>query len=931
MARDRKSPAPPPRWPVSWPNFLADAALIVAVLGLATLLGAFPQKDFDIWFHLRTGDLIRQGRPIPAKDIYTYTAPDSRWIDLHWAFQVAASWAYARGGFRGLNLAKCAVTGLAVLVLLTARRRDWPVWAGVLAWLPALFLLGGRMYVRPETLTLLYLAIFLAVLSRWERRPKLAFILPVVQAFWVNSQGLFVLGPIVLAMALIDAAIAPGAWAEGRKGWWRTVGLATLLTASACLANPYFLEGALFPLELAQTMNASVFNEHIDELTSIPRFVQLHGFAVLPLQIHFGVIGLGVVSFLLPLAWRLRARETSVVVPKKLEAAGDVVESKPKPKARPKSAADREPSWRLRPFRILLFVAFTLLGLKATRNSHQFAAVAGAVTAWNFGEWAGAVGRSRAKGRGRGRDGDGDGWGLAPRAIAFGAVGAATLFVGTGAYYELAGEGRTIGLGEQPLWYPHAAAEFAGKPGMPLRMIGFHLGYPALYEYYHGPSHKVFADPRLEVIGPDLYKRYLDAQKRITEEEPGWASWLDDQGRPAIVADNASQSGIGATLMAGRDSHWRCVWFDPVASVYLHEQDARSAGVAPVDFLARHFRPRSADDPGGVPALSASSTALWALAASFQARDRQDLVRSVVPLGLDHARRIREADPASALGWKLLGQLEMTRVAGAADRPNSRVGMPFDPVVDLAPMRATFALAEALRREPDSLRVQFLLAESYRSRGLDDAALPLYERLVSHAPTNTAQRFTRERARERIGEIRNHLAAEPTAPVRPNADELERAVALLLSRGRAATAADLLEREAPSGGRPWAGADRLATLLLQLGEPSRARRAWIEADAPPRPALRAARVALTFLVEGDVEAARRGYREAIAAEPAPFEAQYGLAALEFDAGRAAEAVAAAEGALAVAPGPAARSATRAILDAAEPFAPREGPTPASGR
>ena len=52
----------------------------------------------------------------------------------------------------------------------------------VVAWLPALFLLGGRMYVRPETLSLLFLAVFLAVLSRWDRYPWLAWALPVTQA-----------------------------------------------------------------------------------------------------------------------------------------------------------------------------------------------------------------------------------------------------------------------------------------------------------------------------------------------------------------------------------------------------------------------------------------------------------------------------------------------------------------------------------------------------------------------------------------------------------------------------------------------------------------------------------------------------------------------------------------------------------------------------
>ncbi len=228
---------------------LADWSLVAAFLALTFLLGVFPLKDTDFWWHLRTGDLIRQTGQVPRTDIYTFTLPPgSPWIDLHWGFQVALSWGYAHGGVVGLNLAKCAITCAAMLLLVTARRRDWPVWAMLLAWLPALLVLSGRMYVRPETLSLLFLACYLAILFRWDRSPWLALALPVVQVVWVNVQGLFVLGPIVLSFALLDAALRPGSFAPGRRRWWRIVGLATLLTGLACLVNPYGLTGALYPL-----------------------------------------------------------------------------------------------------------------------------------------------------------------------------------------------------------------------------------------------------------------------------------------------------------------------------------------------------------------------------------------------------------------------------------------------------------------------------------------------------------------------------------------------------------------------------------------------------------------------------------------------------------------------------------------------------------
>ncbi len=224
---------------------LFDGCLIAAFLALTFLLGVFPLKDTDFWWHLRTGDLIRQTGQVPKADPYTFTVLDSPWIDLHWGFQVALSWGYAHGGVVALNLAKCAITCAAFFLLITARKREWPVWAVVLAWLLALLVLGGRIYVRPETFSLLSMSGFLAILFRWDQYPALAWLLPVIEVFWVNSHGLFVLGPIILTFALSDAALRPGSLAPGRKTWWRIVAPPMVLTGVACLVNPYGIKGAL--------------------------------------------------------------------------------------------------------------------------------------------------------------------------------------------------------------------------------------------------------------------------------------------------------------------------------------------------------------------------------------------------------------------------------------------------------------------------------------------------------------------------------------------------------------------------------------------------------------------------------------------------------------------------------------------------------------
>ena len=129
---------------------------------------------------------------------------------------------------------------------------------------------------------------------------------------------------------------------------------------------------------------------------------------------------------------------------------------------------------------------------------------------------------------------------------------------------------------------------------------------------------------------------------------------------------------------------------------------------------------------------------------------------------------------------------------------------------------------------------------------------------------------------------------------------------------------ELIESFTSGGSRTWAKADMLGTLRLNLGRPDLAREIW-QTAAAPRPSLRSARIGATWLIVGDFDRAREYYLKAIADEPQLFEALYGLATLEFDAGRPAEAIEFANRAARVAPGPFARSVCLDLRELAEPY------------
>ena len=292
----------------------------------------------------------------------------------------------------------------------------------------------------------------------------------------------------------------------------------------------------------------------------IPDFIVNNaGWRNLPLQLHFATIILGAFSFLIPMVWTVSVRissrtargETAAGLAPRAESGKSRSNpgKKKRSKASPTIAASLdqpETSWRLSPFRLLLYMSFCALSMQATRNSHQFAAVVGAVTAWNFGEWAAAVRRHRAT------------WNLTlpksssvrPRLIALAAIVLVIIWVGSGQFYSMAGEGRVIELGEQRLWFPHEAVQFAGKPGMPGRFLSFHNGHASLYEYYYGPQKKVYTDPRLEVAGADLFQRYRDLEERISRISPA--------GKPNWTRSTAPSSwSITSSIRARVPRCWR--------------------------------------------------------------------------------------------------------------------------------------------------------------------------------------------------------------------------------------------------------------------------------------------------------------------------------------------------------------------------------------
>ena len=523
-----------PRATLSW-------ILLAGTVAVAFLFGLFPLFDFDLWGHLAAARLIRETGEVPGVDPFLWGASGRPWIDLYWLFQLGAGALYALGGASLLVLAKATLAALAVALSLAARPgRDTALAAG--AWLAPLVVLGGRSYERPEMISLVLVAAFLAVLARAGERPRLLWALPALQLLWVNSHPFFVFGPVLAVLFALDAPVARAVplLASESSAPARTRWAAALAVGAACLVNPYGLRGALFPLGVvfARGDDHLFYRQYIAELRPVWSFVSRD--ATNPYVLAFLVtFGVGVVAALAAFAAR-----------------------------------------RLTFFRAALLLLAGLFGWSATRNVALFALVYATLTAWNLHDaWsARAEGRAAASRQERRRTGaiprDRPRW---ADALALGALALLAGSIVSGAFYAWAGEGRTFGLGERRDWYAHDAQRFLVQDRMPRRALVWSIGEANLTLYHGGGRVQVFMDPRLEVAPRDLFERTLEIARAMNAGDTArWEGLIHrpdaPEPWPSILLDRAR----GARAIAGvlRAPGWRPVYADHLAVVLVREEFA---------------------------------------------------------------------------------------------------------------------------------------------------------------------------------------------------------------------------------------------------------------------------------------------------------------------------------------------------------------------
>jgi len=266
--------------PPAWDGFLGWICFGGIIL-LAFLMSFHTLSGVDIFWHLKTGEIIFQTHRAPAQDSYSFTIPGREWIDAQWLFQLVIYLFYRSAGYCGMIIFTAVLAALTwTLILLSGFHPKKYFWA-ILLTLLSLLAVSGRLRLRPEMFSFFFLAleIFLVQQYRSGKRSAL-YPIPFLIWLWVNSQGLWPIGLFILLMVLLEEIISRPQFglqkyfkipsAPGSKQAILELTVCLAASSALTLLNPYGVSGVIFPVKLIQEISStsSFIGGYIDEFKS---------------------------------------------------------------------------------------------------------------------------------------------------------------------------------------------------------------------------------------------------------------------------------------------------------------------------------------------------------------------------------------------------------------------------------------------------------------------------------------------------------------------------------------------------------------------------------------------------------------------------------------------------------------------------------------
>ena len=270
-------------------EFLQTRRLFVIVFALGLFVMASRNvTDPDVWWHLRTGQLILQTGHVPRVDPYSFTRAGQRWIDHEWLSQILIYGLYRAGGWI-TPIAFFGAIAAAALMLAYARSPGKPYVAAVVTLLGA-FAAAPSWGVRPQMLTFLLASVLLLLWDRSYSRPGLLCWIPPIILLWANLHAGYALGIVFVILFAAGDALDAAFGLMARSELTRRLKILTAVLAASLAVvaiNPNGTSLYTYPF---QTLHSSAMQRYITEWQSpdfhagkhLPLLLMIMGSLLLP-------------------------------------------------------------------------------------------------------------------------------------------------------------------------------------------------------------------------------------------------------------------------------------------------------------------------------------------------------------------------------------------------------------------------------------------------------------------------------------------------------------------------------------------------------------------------------------------------------------------------------------------------------------------------
>jgi tetratricopeptide (TPR) repeat protein len=579
-------PEPEPWTPervVEW-NTYYDKYVMLGALFLIFVVSANRITNSSLWTHIKAGELMLSRHAPVTTNVFSYTEPDARWVDVPWLFQLGHAALYQLvydfvpanpadpvasqekaeqitiGVLIGLNALARVLTGY---LLLRTRRTGpglwWSAICAVLAlgviWGPGGVMLGGLARpgtVTPATWGLLMLSAEVYLLHRainLGARGALYSLIPVF-LIWANLDQSFLLGLVILAATVIGHAIDARSARRApsliqNKARTRDA-LEAVVSEPAMNTSIGFIVLAI--CAIVCLINPSVHRVYTAALTPIVHVFSSSGEIQTPDQLSF----LNTLRQFPGNDWRFLAGFYSVIVA--IGIGSFVLNLK-----------------RLRWSRLLPFLVTVGAGILLLAYVPEFAIVFAAVLALNGQEWyqarfgtEGKLGRLWTVWSTGGR--------LVTLSLVFLMVGKAI----TG--YKNSELDPVFGFGFRIDDFAFDSAEALNRADLQGNVFNTTMGQGDAMIWKSYPRRKTFIDSRPNFFTPELFERFQKIRKALRDDEVAvWKPELDRDGISLVMIEYPSSPNTYQKLMTS--PNW-IPFYDDGRTVMFGRADAAEEDLA---------------------------------------------------------------------------------------------------------------------------------------------------------------------------------------------------------------------------------------------------------------------------------------------------------------------------------------------------------------